>query len=215
MGVHRRRASPGSRSALLTADLLHVRWVNQTPGAVAARFVFWYAFPRFFIDRGARGGAVPASCRLTAMKRRTDECAAIVKVLGLALCLALLASSCGSDGGTDSPTAPTPNWLPTGLGGLYAGRLDVEFVDFELKFQTPMLNLDVEQDGVFITAMLTSPDSPEDEPVHIRGNIRPDGVLFDDDRAVFDFPRPASASGRHGTPRLRHRAHRPVPADVH
>ena len=32
------------------AYLLHVRRVNRTPGAVAARFVFWYAFPRFFID---------------------------------------------------------------------------------------------------------------------------------------------------------------------
>ena len=32
------------------AYLLYVRRVNPTPGAVAARVVFWYAFPRFFID---------------------------------------------------------------------------------------------------------------------------------------------------------------------
>ena len=32
------------------AYLLHVRRTNPTPGATAARFVFWYAFPRFFID---------------------------------------------------------------------------------------------------------------------------------------------------------------------
>ena len=32
------------------AWLLHVRRGSSTPGAVAARFVFWYAFPRFFID---------------------------------------------------------------------------------------------------------------------------------------------------------------------
>jgi Prolipoprotein diacylglyceryl transferase len=30
--------------------LLHVRRTNPTPGAVAARFVFWYAFLRIFID---------------------------------------------------------------------------------------------------------------------------------------------------------------------
>ena len=40
----------GAKNLLLMAYLLRVRWVNPTPGATAARFVFWYAFPRFFID---------------------------------------------------------------------------------------------------------------------------------------------------------------------
>lgn len=40
----------GAKNLLLMAYLLHVRRVNRTPGAVAARFIFWYAFPRFFID---------------------------------------------------------------------------------------------------------------------------------------------------------------------
>ena len=40
----------GAKNLLLMAYLLHVRRVNRTPGAVAACFVFWYAFPRFFID---------------------------------------------------------------------------------------------------------------------------------------------------------------------
>ncbi len=40
----------GAKNLLLMAYLLHVRRTNSTPGAVAARFVFWYAFPRFFID---------------------------------------------------------------------------------------------------------------------------------------------------------------------
>ena len=40
----------GAKNLLLMAYLLHVRRVNPTPGALAARFVFWYAFPRFFID---------------------------------------------------------------------------------------------------------------------------------------------------------------------
>ena len=40
----------GAKNLLLMAYLLHVRRVNRTPGAAAARFVFWYAFPRFFID---------------------------------------------------------------------------------------------------------------------------------------------------------------------
>ena len=40
----------GAKNLLLMAYLLHVRRVNTTPGATAARFVFWYAFPRFFID---------------------------------------------------------------------------------------------------------------------------------------------------------------------
>ena len=40
----------GAKNLLLMAWLLHVRRVDPTPGAVAARFVFWYAFPRFFID---------------------------------------------------------------------------------------------------------------------------------------------------------------------
>ena len=40
----------GAKNLLLMAYLLHVRRANRTPGATAARFVFWYAFPRFFID---------------------------------------------------------------------------------------------------------------------------------------------------------------------
>ncbi len=40
----------GAKNLLLAAYLLRVRQVSRTPGAVAARFVFWYAFPRFFID---------------------------------------------------------------------------------------------------------------------------------------------------------------------
>ena len=40
----------GAKNLLLMWFLLHVRRTNPTPGAVAARFVFWYAFPRIFID---------------------------------------------------------------------------------------------------------------------------------------------------------------------
>ena len=40
----------GGKNLLLLLYLLHVRRTNATPGAVAARFVFWYAFPRIFID---------------------------------------------------------------------------------------------------------------------------------------------------------------------
>ena len=40
----------GVKNLLLMAYLLRVRRVNTTPGATGARFVFWYAFPRFFID---------------------------------------------------------------------------------------------------------------------------------------------------------------------
>ncbi|MGH9256949.1 MAG: prolipoprotein diacylglyceryl transferase [Vicinamibacterales bacterium] len=40
----------GAKNLLLLAYLMRVRRVNTTPGATAARFVFWYAFPRFFID---------------------------------------------------------------------------------------------------------------------------------------------------------------------
>jgi len=40
----------GAKNLLLMAYLLHVRRTNPTPGAAAARFVFWYAFPRIFID---------------------------------------------------------------------------------------------------------------------------------------------------------------------
>jgi phosphatidylglycerol:prolipoprotein diacylglycerol transferase len=40
----------GLKNVLLMFFLLHVRRTNPTPGAVAARFVFWYAFPRIFID---------------------------------------------------------------------------------------------------------------------------------------------------------------------
>lgn len=40
----------GLKNLLLVLYLLRVRRVNTTPGATAARFVFWYAFPRIFID---------------------------------------------------------------------------------------------------------------------------------------------------------------------
>ena len=40
----------GAKNLLLMAYLMRVRRVNTTPGATGARFVFWYAFPRFFID---------------------------------------------------------------------------------------------------------------------------------------------------------------------
>jgi hypothetical protein len=40
----------GAKNLLLVPFLLRVRQTNTTPGAVAARFVFWYAFPRIFID---------------------------------------------------------------------------------------------------------------------------------------------------------------------
>jgi phosphatidylglycerol:prolipoprotein diacylglycerol transferase len=40
----------GAKNLLLIPYLLHVRRTNPTPRAVAARFAFWYAFPRIFID---------------------------------------------------------------------------------------------------------------------------------------------------------------------
>ncbi len=40
----------GAKNLLLMPYLLRVRRFNVTPGATAARFVFWYAFPRIFID---------------------------------------------------------------------------------------------------------------------------------------------------------------------
>lgn len=40
----------GGKNLLLMFYLLWVRKTNRTPGALAARFVFWYAFPRIFID---------------------------------------------------------------------------------------------------------------------------------------------------------------------
>ncbi len=40
----------GAKNLLLVLYLLRVRRTNTTPGATAARFVFWYAFPRIFID---------------------------------------------------------------------------------------------------------------------------------------------------------------------
>ena len=40
----------GAKNLLLVPYLLRVRHLNRTPGATAARFVFWYAFPRIFID---------------------------------------------------------------------------------------------------------------------------------------------------------------------
>ena len=40
----------GIKNLVLMAYLIHVRRTSQTPGAVAARFVFWYAVPRIFID---------------------------------------------------------------------------------------------------------------------------------------------------------------------
>jgi phosphatidylglycerol:prolipoprotein diacylglycerol transferase len=39
-----------AKNLLLVLFLLSVRRTNPTPGATAARFVFWYAFPRIFID---------------------------------------------------------------------------------------------------------------------------------------------------------------------
>ena len=40
----------GAKNLALIPYLLWVRNTNPTPGATAARFVFWYAFPRIFID---------------------------------------------------------------------------------------------------------------------------------------------------------------------
>lgn len=40
----------GFKNLLLVPYLLQVRKTNPTPGATAARFVFWYAFLRIFID---------------------------------------------------------------------------------------------------------------------------------------------------------------------
>jgi len=40
----------GLKNLLLIPYLLWVRRTNPTPGATAARFVFWYAFARIFID---------------------------------------------------------------------------------------------------------------------------------------------------------------------
>lgn len=40
----------GLKNLLLIPYLLYVRRTNPTPGAVAARFVFWYPFLRIFID---------------------------------------------------------------------------------------------------------------------------------------------------------------------
>lgn len=40
----------GVKNLLLMVFLLRARKTTPTPGAVAARFVFWYAFPRIFID---------------------------------------------------------------------------------------------------------------------------------------------------------------------
>lgn len=40
----------GAKNLLLMPYLARVRRMNTTPGATAARFVFWYAFPRIFID---------------------------------------------------------------------------------------------------------------------------------------------------------------------
>ena len=40
----------GAKNLLLALFLLHVRRTNRTPGAAAARFVFWYAVPRIGID---------------------------------------------------------------------------------------------------------------------------------------------------------------------
>jgi phosphatidylglycerol:prolipoprotein diacylglycerol transferase len=40
----------GAKNILLAPYLLRVRATNAAPGATASRFVFWYAFPRIFID---------------------------------------------------------------------------------------------------------------------------------------------------------------------
>lgn len=39
-----------AKNLLLIPYLLWVKKTNPRPGAIAARFVFWYAFPRIFID---------------------------------------------------------------------------------------------------------------------------------------------------------------------
>jgi hypothetical protein len=39
-----------AKNLLLMSYLLRVRRTSRTPGATAARFVFWYAFPRIVID---------------------------------------------------------------------------------------------------------------------------------------------------------------------
>ena len=40
----------GAKNLLLMAYLMRVKRADTTPGAIGARFVFWYAFPRIFID---------------------------------------------------------------------------------------------------------------------------------------------------------------------
>jgi phosphatidylglycerol:prolipoprotein diacylglycerol transferase len=40
----------GAKNLLLIPYLMRVRRTNPTPGATAARFVFWYAFLRIFLD---------------------------------------------------------------------------------------------------------------------------------------------------------------------
>jgi phosphatidylglycerol:prolipoprotein diacylglycerol transferase len=40
----------GAKNLVLMAYLIHVRRTQRTPGAAAARFVFWYAAPRIAID---------------------------------------------------------------------------------------------------------------------------------------------------------------------
>jgi phosphatidylglycerol:prolipoprotein diacylglycerol transferase len=40
----------GAKNFLLMLYLISLRLPHKTPGAIAARFVFWYAFPRIFID---------------------------------------------------------------------------------------------------------------------------------------------------------------------
>jgi phosphatidylglycerol---prolipoprotein diacylglyceryl transferase len=40
----------GAKNLVLVAYLARVRRTNPTPGGTAARFVFWYAFPRIVID---------------------------------------------------------------------------------------------------------------------------------------------------------------------
>ena len=40
----------GAKNLVLMLYLIHVRHTQRTPGAVAARFVFWYAAPRILIN---------------------------------------------------------------------------------------------------------------------------------------------------------------------
>ena len=53
----------GMKNLLLMPYLLHVRRTNPTPGAVAARFVFWYAVPALLHRPVSRLSHAPARAR--------------------------------------------------------------------------------------------------------------------------------------------------------